>query len=245
MEVNYNRKFEDLYNRLNNLLVNVTNTNENKSLISYYEQIVPEKISSQLKTMRKFRNSINGHGVSVDGKMPTAPNEWIIFLNGQIKYIESHKELINKKLSKKLNYYSKNNKTTSKKVTYEKLKLYSLNECINFIGDCFKKNKKCNYSLVRDYINDSKDFKNVNKIIKYILNSNQQNIDKEIALFLNEVRLVVADMNIKSKRVGLFNKKIIYEPENSDWLKYFDSDDFAEILEYCRDYDIDLKIYSY
>lgn len=47
MEVNYNRKFEDSYNRLNNLLVNVTNTNENKSLISYYEQIVPEKISSQ------------------------------------------------------------------------------------------------------------------------------------------------------------------------------------------------------
>ena len=106
-----NREFRDAYNRLDRYLQNICNINSRVNLISYYEKILPEKKSSNLRTIREFKNQIESHGVSVGGEMPVAPKTFIDFLSNELAFCKKNKDMVANKIQKLL----KEKKETSNK----------------------------------------------------------------------------------------------------------------------------------
>ena len=91
----YIHKFEDAYKTLEHTLRRVTGIS-NQPIIPLFIEILPPSLAAQMETIRKFRNDFPGHGVSVGGKSPQAPDTFVSFLNQQIIWVDKHGDKVKK-----------------------------------------------------------------------------------------------------------------------------------------------------
>ena len=112
-----NQKFKDAYNRLDRYLQSLVNVDGFINLVSYYERLLPEKKRSELRTIREFKNMVESHGVSIDGKVPLAPKEFTDWLLKELIYCKSNKEIISKKMQNLIDKRKK--KKDTHKETYD------------------------------------------------------------------------------------------------------------------------------
>lgn len=101
-------RFKDAYNRLDKYLKDLVKARGDRNMIYCYQQILPEKKSAMLETIRKTKNLIVSHGVSINGSMPTIPEEWIKWLNNEIEYCKNNRDSISKMMRTKLQEISRN-----------------------------------------------------------------------------------------------------------------------------------------
>ncbi len=91
-------KFTDAYNTLETYLKSLVGMQDSQSIWNVYLQILPPKIQAPTKTINHYRNTIEGHGTSVLGTMPTVPDEWVIFLLGQLNWVKKNEEEVKQKM---------------------------------------------------------------------------------------------------------------------------------------------------
>lgn len=120
-------KFKDAYNRLDRYLKTICNIKGHINLISYYEMILPEKKRSEMKTIREFKNSIESHGVSINGKMPIPPLEFTNWVLKELEFCKKNSDQVANKIKKLLSEKRKNNedkknldKSSTKKIFVKK-----------------------------------------------------------------------------------------------------------------------------
>lgn len=117
--MNKNQQFKTMYNRLDNYLKSILNVGDDINLISYFERILPEKKKSELKTIRKFKNLVESHGVAVRGATPIVPKEYTIWLENTLSWCKRNKEQVIRKMSPILpEKYRKNRKSSSCKTNH-------------------------------------------------------------------------------------------------------------------------------
>ncbi len=105
-----NDKFLCAYNRLDNYLQTIVHANKNANLISYLESVLPEKQRSECKTIRKFKNLSESHGVHPGEAKPTVPSEWIKWLEDMLDFCKKNSAQVAKKVQE---VYNLANKTSS------------------------------------------------------------------------------------------------------------------------------------
>lgn len=253
-----NRKFLDAYNRLNNLLIKIVGAKEGDVLISYLEEISPEKIASQLKTIRQFRNAIPGHGVSVYGAMPDPPFEWIIFLEDEISFVKSHSDAIAKKINrlialKKVKSHrdyitgkSHAAPTGNKENNELPLDVDSFDTCMTLLSSYIENKCESPVKKVIDFLEKSRDFTKVVYFIKFIENLEKSSSCKKVLEeFLFESKKIAESIKpVQFFEKSFLKKTIKFKPNNDYWLKYFNTSDFEKYLGYCNSYNVKIVIYK-
>lgn len=234
-----NQDFLDTYNRLNNVLIKIVGGKEGDVLISYLEEVSPEKIASQLKTIRHFRNNIPGHGVSVNGAMPEPPVEWIKFLNKEIQFVKNNANLISNKINAALN-------NSKKAKIYADKRIDSVETCSFLIKRYIEKKSDSPIKKIVDFLINNRDFTKVLHIIKFTDGIEEESNNKSVLLeFLMESKKIAEEIKpVQYYEKSGFKKYKMYKPNNNYWLKYFDSSDFETYLWYCNKYKINIIIYE-
>lgn len=108
------REFLDLYNRLDRFLQSKLKVNYHVNLISYYEETLPEKKQSELKTIREFKNTHFSHSVSVRGAVPDVPQEYIDWLRDELNYVKRNYIRIVGKIQSCLDHKNRNKRIDKK-----------------------------------------------------------------------------------------------------------------------------------
>ncbi|MBQ2877212.1 MAG: hypothetical protein IJE25_09400 [Clostridia bacterium] len=100
----YISNFSDAYKTLEHTLHIVTGISDNnRGIIALFIKILPPPLSSQMDSIRKFRNDFDGHGVKVAGQSPTPPKSYIELLNREINWVYNNRELVKRKMLSALN----------------------------------------------------------------------------------------------------------------------------------------------
>lgn len=93
-----NQKFLDAYNRLDNYLRDLVSGSSASNWIAVYEHIFEEQKNSEIRQIRKCKNDLCSHGVSVGGKMPEIPIEWVEYLLNELRFCTENRDLVREKM---------------------------------------------------------------------------------------------------------------------------------------------------
>ena len=210
-----NREFKDAYNRLDRYLQNISHVNSHVNLISYYERILPEKKSSNLRTIREFKNQIESHGVSVGGLMPEAPKTFIDFLYRELDYCKKNKDIVANKIKRLLSEKKESSTKKEGKILEKKVILKEEYDPTKYIYCIGNKHKRIDFDGVNE------DISNI-VVIRWGKNNNN-------SLFVDMI-----DVDTY-KRHSYYGKRSIYSYGTKDYEGY-DLKDYKEGKTQVSDY---------
>lgn len=145
-----NKKFKTMYNRLDNYLKSLLRVGDDVNLIWCFEQILPEKKQSELKSIRKFKNLVESHGVTVRGATPVAPKEYTTWLENSLNWCKSNEKYVVRKMQEHLPSKYKNkyrNKTKTNNNTNNNFNQTSTNSYNDYFRKLYGYDRSYDYPL--------------------------------------------------------------------------------------------------
>ena len=97
MNESTNNRFLSQYNALDFYLKRITG-NQTENMIAYYERILPQRLSAEMRTVREYKNKLESHPVLPENKKPIIPMEWVKWLERQYNYCLKNSQKVKFKL---------------------------------------------------------------------------------------------------------------------------------------------------
>lgn len=204
-----NDRFKTAYNNFDNYIKRMLNLSDANSGIGAYLKVIDGEKITMLKQIIAFKNSFVSHGSTE----PVAPQEYITFLENELRYVEKNKNSLANKMAKFAKPKSKIEKINKKfTVNFAKrvFNIYIKNYSYNPVA------KKGNFILEMEEVDRERFHNEINVFVRCFSNNNKYDSYNSKKQYIDRyLRKLCLNINFDSK-YELDYKILVIESEIYD-----------------------------